>query len=77
MQENIRLAIYFGTTNFMYLSFATNDQKCLSTYEMCQKQSLEYGEEWKNWLLVVFGLNGPLRQYSIYIGPSHTEREKE
>ena len=30
----------------------------------------------KGWL-VGFGLNGPLRQYSVYIGPSPKEREKE
>ena len=28
-------------------------------------------------LVGCFGLNGPLRQYSVYIGPSPREREKE
>ena len=28
-------------------------------------------------LVGCFGFNGPLRQYSVYIGPSPKEREKE
>ena len=31
----------------------------------------------ENWLVGCFGLNGPLRHISVYIGPSPKEREKE